>query len=105
MEVNKMLKNQSTEYRIGGMTTSEVSQAGDKITPAEQWRQDQAASADERHRPIIDAYLSGMKYREIAQQFNITIARVGHIIGRARDRNLISMTSRPKTRQQNSSIA
>lgn len=45
--------------------------------------------ADKRHQAVVDAYLKGATYQEVADQFGVTRGRIGQIIRRARERGLM----------------
>lgn len=78
------MKNTLNSYRLGAMTTGE------------ELKQQQIAEADERHRPIIDAYLDGHTMQEVADMVGRSVQRVQQIIARAKKRGLITMESRPR---------
>ncbi len=59
------------------------------MTTAQAWREKEKKEADERHMPYIEAYKSGMTIREVADAFDLSFQRVGHIVKRAKDRGLL----------------
>ena len=72
-----MLREASTPSTIGHMPTTE------------QYRVEEAARADERHKPIIEAHKRGMTHAEIAQQVHKSREWVRKVIYRARQRGLL----------------
>jgi DNA-directed RNA polymerase specialized sigma subunit len=59
------------------------------MTLAQEYREQQAKEADERHQDVIELYRRGLKQTEIARDLGITQGRVSHIIVRARKRGLL----------------
>lgn len=72
-----MLREITTPYTIVPMPTTE------------QYRVEEAARADERHRPIIEAHKHGLTHAEIAARVGKSREWVRKVIYRARDRGLL----------------
>ena len=70
-------RNRTTGCSMNGMTT------------AQEYREKEAREADERHRPVIDAYREVRSQAEVARQFGVTRSRVQAILRRARERGLL----------------
>lgn len=72
-----MLRRESTPYTMSDMPTTE------------QYRVEEAARADERHRPIIMLHERGLNHAEIAKEIGRSREWVRKVIYRARKRGLL----------------
>ena len=59
------------------------------MTTAQDYRDREALDADERHRPVVNAYRAGSTLRRVAVEFGISFQRVQQIVARARARGLL----------------
>lgn len=61
---------------------------------AEEFNELQAEGADQRHKPVVDAWLAGKSQNEIAREYGVTRARIQRILRRARQRGLLDVSKR-----------